>query len=99
MLQEVSSSIVAETDYDQQSQLLASKPSLRRALVDLFLSVKIRTNEEIDGYDKDKLSNERVRLHNEQKICNLTLLEYIKTSIEILMNMKSEEFFEINKRN
>ena len=78
---------------------MASKPSLRRALVDLFLSVKIRTNEEIDGYNKDKLADERVRLHNEQKICNLTLVDYIKTSIEILMNMKSEEFIEANKKN
>ena len=78
---------------------MASKPSLRRALVDLFLSVKIRTNEEIDGYNKDKLADERVRLHNEHKICNLTLVDYIKTSIEILMNMKSEEFIEANRKN
>ena len=72
---------------------------MRRALVDLFLSVKIRTNEEIDGYNKDKLADERVRLHNETKICNLTLVDYIKTSIEILMNMKSEEFIEANRKN
>ena len=52
------------------------------------MSVKIRSNEEIDAYNEDILQEERERL---QDTSPFTILEYIKTSIEILMNMKMEE--------
>ena len=39
-----------------------------------------------------KTSIERNQLQNESKLSDLTLVEYIKTSIEILMNMKKDEF-------
>ena len=55
------------------------------------MSVKIRTNEEIDVYDEAKLEKERDALKN-KKVDNVTLVEYIKLSIEILMNMKQEDF-------
>ena len=54
----------------------------------MYLSVKIRSNEEIDAYNEDILQEERERL---QETNPFTILEYIKTSIEILMNMKMEE--------
>jgi hypothetical protein len=61
-------------------------------LIDLYLSVKIRTNEEIDVYDENKLGQEREKLKNASKVDEMTLIEYIKLSIEILMNMKYEDF-------
>lgn len=62
--------------------------TLEEALIDLYLSVKIRSNEEIDAYNEKVLTEERERL---QDTSPYTILEYIKTSIEILMNMKMEE--------
>ena len=35
---------------------------IRDALIDLYLSVKIRTNEEIDDYNRDMLADERNKL-------------------------------------
>ena len=43
---------------------------------------------QIDAYDEDMLGEERERLRDTN---SFTILEYIKTSIEILMNMKMEE--------
>ena len=43
---------------------------------------------QIDAYNEDVLSEERERLRDTNPF---TVLEYIKTSIEILMNMKMEE--------
>ena len=44
--------------------------------------------EQIDAYNEDILAEERDRLRETNPF---TILEYIKTSIEILMNMKIEE--------
>lgn len=43
---------------------------------------------QIDAYNEDILNEERDRL---RETSPFTILEYIKTSIEILMNMKMEE--------
>ena len=43
---------------------------------------------QIDAYDEEMLAEERERLRDTN---SFTILEYIKTSIEILMNMKMEE--------
>ena len=61
-------------------------------MIDLYLSVKIRTNEEIDVYDEASLEVERNKLINGNKCDEATLIEYIKLSIEILMGMKYEDF-------
>lgn len=65
-----------------------TQKQLREAMIDLYLSVKIRSNEEIDNYDETMLLKERQRL---REVDLLTVLDYIKCSIEILMNMKMEE--------
>ena len=67
---------------------LPEDETLEDALIDLYLSVKIRSNEEIDTYNEDKLIKERTKL---QQVSPFMILEYIKTSIEILMNMKMED--------
>ena len=52
------------------------------------MSVKIRSDEEIDGY------NEALFKHEKRELMDLdgfSLIDQIKQSIEILMNMKVEE--------
>lgn len=71
---------------------------VRDALIDLYLSVKIRSNDEIDQYNHDVLHDERVKLKSKQNVNKITLINYIKASIEILMNMKSEEFLANNRK-
>jgi len=63
-------------------------------LIDLYLSVKIRSNDEIDKYDNDQLEKERVEFKNQDHYDVLKLINYIKISIEILMKMRSEDFNE-----
>ena len=63
-------------------------PNLRQAVMELFLSVKIRSDEEIDAYNKDKFEAEKQEL---KEVDGFTLIDYIKQSIEMLMNMKMEE--------
>ena len=58
-------------------------------MIDLYLSVKIRKNQEIDTYDDQKLTIERTQLIDDN-VNSLDLVEYIQTSIEILMKMKKE---------
>lgn len=58
-------------------------------LVDMYLSVKIRKNEEIDKFNDKKLEEERAELlEDNPSAC--TLIGYIKSSIEILMALKYE---------
>jgi len=52
------------------------------------LQVKIRSNEEIDMFEQDQFKNERERL---ARLDSITVLKYIRTSIEILMQMKLDE--------
>ena len=60
---------------------------LHEAIIDLYLQVKVRSNDEIDRFGQDQLKKERERL---LKFDSLTVLDYIKTSIEILMQIKGE---------
>ena len=61
------------------------------ALIDLYLGVKIRKNDEIMNYNNDLLKNERDELLQENHSA-ITLIDYIKNSIEILINLKNEEY-------
>ncbi len=65
-----------------------SDNSLQQALVDLYLNVKVRSTDEIEKYDEEKLEEERKTLKETEP---LLLVEYIRTSIEILMNVRAEE--------
>ena len=55
--------------------------------MELYLSVKIRSDEEIDAYGKDQFNEEKKQLGD---ICAYELIDNIKSSIEVLMNMKME---------
>lgn len=60
---------------------------LHEAIIDLYLQVKVRSNDEIDRFGQDQFKKERERL---LKFDSLTVLDYIKTSIEILMQIKDD---------
>lgn len=60
---------------------------LHEAIIDLYLQVKVRSSDEIDRFGQDQFKKERERL---LKFDSLTVLDYIKTSIEILMQIKDE---------
>jgi hypothetical protein len=61
---------------------------LKEALLELYLSVKIRSDEEIDNYTEEQFRLEKDQM---KEVDGFTLIDYIKSSIEILMNMKIEE--------
>ena len=56
--------------------------------MELYLSVKIRSDEEIDEYNKQLFEKEKEELSG---VDGFDLIDYIKSSIEVLMNMKMEE--------
>lgn len=62
---------------------------VRSKLIDLYLSVKIRKNEEIDVYDSLQLEEERIQMKDTSISC-IGLIGYIQTSIEILMKLKND---------
>ena len=68
--------------------------SIQEALVDLYLNVKVRSKDEIAKYTKDHLADERTGL--EETDC-YALIGYIKTSIEILMTMKVDDYLYAQK--
>jgi hypothetical protein len=63
-------------------------PALREAVLELFLSVKIRSDEDIDNYNENIFKAEKKELANHD---GFSLIDQIKQSIEMLMNMKVEE--------
>ena len=76
----------------EQKPLVFSYEALKEGLLELYLSVKIRSDEEIDGYNEELFKEEKRQL---REIDGFTLIDYIKSSIEVLMNMKVEEQDEI----
>jgi hypothetical protein len=53
----------------------------------LYLSVKIRSDDEIDAYNEDLFRLEKQEM---SKIDGYQLVDMIKQCIEVLMNMKQE---------
>lgn len=60
--------------------------TLNEAIIDLYLSVKIRKDDE--SVNETMLNSEREHL---QEIDPFVILEYIRNSFDILLNMKMEE--------
>ena len=65
-----------------------SYEALKEGVLELYLSVKIRSDEEIDNYNEEFFKDEKRQLRS---VDGFTLIDYIKSSIEVLMNMKVEE--------
>ena len=62
---------------------------IQEALINLYLNVKVRSKEEISKYSEDDLAKERENLYLTSPI---DLVNYIQTSVEILMNIKVEDY-------
>lgn len=73
------SSILSETSFAS---------SLHEAIIELYLNVKVRSNDEISIYDEGAFEKEKDKL---REVDSYVILDYIKSSIEILMNIKREE--------
>jgi len=67
----------------------SSAKMVRKAIVDLYLNVKIRSQDQIAGMTEDAIEVEKLKL---AKTDTLDIIDYIKQSIEILMHMRVEEF-------
>lgn len=76
-----------DADYKEHAQ--ENVDSVKEAIVDLYLAIKIRSTEELDQINEDNLKGEKKKL---LKNCDcFQLLEYIRSSIEIIMNLKIED--------
>lgn len=73
-------------DLAQSSGSLSPGEQVKEAIIDLYLNVKIRNPEESMMSDELEEDKERLRTHDE-----ITILDYIRSSVEILMNLKIEE--------
>lgn len=62
---------------------------VRKAIVDLFLNVKIRSQEQIANMTEENIEKEKKKL---MVTDTCDILDYIKQSIEILMHMRMDEF-------
>jgi hypothetical protein len=61
---------------------------LKDAIIELYLAIKIRSTEELDNITEEILEEEKIRL---ESTSGFAVLDYIKTSIEIIMNLKVED--------
>jgi hypothetical protein len=61
---------------------------LREAVLELFLSVKIRSDDEIDAYNETFFKTEKLEMKGTD---GFALVDMIKNAIEVLMNMKADQ--------
>lgn len=61
---------------------------MKDAIIELYLAIKIRSTEELDKITEEILEEEKIRL---ESATGFSVLEYIRTSIEIIMNLKVED--------
>lgn len=85
-------------DFQYQS---STEYEVREGIIDLYLNVKIRSSDEVSyvqaiqawiqiaNFSDELMEEERERLF---KVDSIEVLEYIKQSVEILMNMKGDEY-------
>ncbi|CAI2363536.1 unnamed protein product [Moneuplotes crassus] len=80
----------SKTDND----MLDAMAVIQEALIDLYLNVKVRSKDEINEYNNEDFSKERDNLYITSP---LDLINYIQTSVEILMNIKIEDYLSQKK--
>jgi len=61
--------------------------SLQQALIGLYLSVKVRSKQDVESYSKGKQEEEEESLKEADPFL---IIEYVKSSIDILMNCQME---------
>ena len=65
--------------------------------MDLYLAIKIRSTEELDAINDEALRDEKNKLMDEHD--SFQVLEYIRSSIEIIMNLKIEDLEKTSNAN
>ncbi|CDW79085.1 UNKNOWN [Stylonychia lemnae] len=101
LLESQSNKVIDDELYSQNNQFnlfthqkipkhlrIENQATLKQALLELYLSVKIRSDEEIDNYNEALYLREKEQM---AQVDGFTLIDYVKSSIEILMNMKFED--------
>lgn len=71
---------------------------IREALIDLYLSVKIRKNTDLDKLNAEAYRAEKAKLKRHKHLDEATLVNYIQECISILMRMRLEEFMDHRKQ-
>jgi len=72
----------------------SSKHSLHQSLIGLYLSVKVRSKQEVENYTTEQQEAEEVAL---QETSPFLIIDYIKSSIDILLNCQMEKAMQINE--
>ena len=83
---------MSEKEYEVWTE---SPEEVKHKLVELYLNVKVRSKDEISEFTEDLLKEERDKLLDSSISA---LINYIKTSIEILMNLKVEDYLELKQK-
>ena len=78
----------AKRQLEGTGALVFDYKNLKQSVLELYLSVKIRSDDEIDAYDKGMFEQEKQDL---KEVDGFKLIDMIKTSIEMLMNMKIDD--------
>lgn len=63
--------------------------SVKEAIIDLYLAIKIRSTDELDKINEQNLAEEKIKLI--QTVDCFQILEYIRSNIEIIMNLKIDD--------
>lgn len=80
---------------ESDGDMLDAISVIQEALIDLYLNVKVRSKDEINDYEEDDLVKERENLYMTSPV---DLISYIQTSVEILMNIKVEDYLAHKKK-
>ena len=76
--------------------LIFSYDALKMGILELYLSVKIRNDDDINNYDEQAFEMEKLEL---QDCDGFALIENIKNCVETLMNMKEQQRQQIERTN
>jgi hypothetical protein len=70
---------------------LSEIKEIKKQLIDLYLSVKVRKSEEIDQLTSEDVDRERQNLKH---LSLLSIINYIQNSIDILVDLRANEKYE-----
>ena len=79
-------------DVERESSMMdedSNPRNIKEAIIDLYLAIKIRSTEELDQINDGNLMEEKAKLARSADC--FQILEYIRSSIEIIMNLKIED--------
>jgi hypothetical protein len=71
--------------------------SVKEAIIDLYLAIKIRSTDELDKINDLNLGEEKIKLLH--SVDCFQILEYIRSNIEIIMNLKIDDLENNDNKN